>query len=131
MATSVYHAQSSVSKWGGSLDDYLPIHNWFDFTKAFHPDFRHRALRHHSLGIQECINEFGDYIELDSGKKVPVKLIAEQHVKEDCGRVPSVSEWLINLTPVEWMSKAQNISKIYDKKNGSKSITGPIAKVVK
>ena len=126
MATAVYHAQSSVSKWGGTLDDYLRIHNWFDFTKAFHPDFRHRALRHHSLGIQECINEFGDYIVLNTGKHVPVKLIAEQHVIEDCGYIPSVSDWLSNLTPVEWMSKARNLSKLYGDKNERK-----IAKVVK
>lgn len=128
MATPVYHAQSSVSKWGGNVDDYLPIHNWFDYTKAFHPDFRHRALRHHSLGIQECMNEFGDYIVLENGKKVPVKLIAEQHVKEDCGFIPSVSDWLINMTSLEWMAKANNLSKIYEnKKNDERSI----AKVVR
>jgi hypothetical protein len=74
------------------------------------------------------MNEFGDYIVLQTGKKVPVKLIAEQHIKEDCGFIPSVSDWLINMTSLEWMAKANNLSKIYEnKKNDERSI----AKVVR
>jgi hypothetical protein len=38
-------------KMGGSVFDYLPLHSWFDQSKAIAGDFRHRALRHHAEGI--------------------------------------------------------------------------------
>jgi len=111
MATPVHHAMSSVNNWNGKLEDYLPIHNWFDDTKAYYPDFRHRALRHHSHGIKECIEKFGDYIINSDGKRVPTKLIAEQHVVEDCGYVPSLSDWLRHITPQTFMYQAKKLSK--------------------
>jgi predicted nucleotide-binding protein (sugar kinase/HSP70/actin superfamily) len=79
--------------------------------KAYHPDFRHRAIRHHSLGIKECIEKFGDYIVNSDNKKVPVKLIGEQHVKEDCGYVPSLSDWLTNLNAKPFMVKTVKIER--------------------
>ena len=51
MAHPLKHAQNSARKFGGKPEDYLPIHNWFDESKAFVADFRHRALRHHAEGI--------------------------------------------------------------------------------
>jgi len=57
MAHPLKHAESSAKKFGGKPDDYLVIHNWFDESKAFLGDFRHRALRHHCEGIswpREC-----------------------------------------------------------------------------
>ena len=46
-----YHSLSGVKKWGGSAQDYLPIHSRFDESKKIIADFRHRALRHHAEGI--------------------------------------------------------------------------------
>ena len=51
MAHPYHHALSSAKKWGGAPEDYLPIHSWFDESKAITADFRHRALRHHAEGI--------------------------------------------------------------------------------
>jgi hypothetical protein len=51
MAHPFEHAQSSAKKFGGRAEDYLAIHTWLDESKAFFPDFRHRALRHHAEGI--------------------------------------------------------------------------------
>ena len=51
MAHPIKHAESSARKFGGKTEDYLAIHNWFDESKAFFSDFRHRALRHHAEGI--------------------------------------------------------------------------------
>ena len=53
------HARTSVRLWGGKVEDYLQVHNWFDATKEHFADFRHRALRHHSEGIFECERLFG------------------------------------------------------------------------
>jgi hypothetical protein len=33
MATPYHHALSSVKKWGGNVEDYLPLHDWFDASK--------------------------------------------------------------------------------------------------
>ena len=33
--TPYKHAQSSVAKWGGSPEDYIELHDWFDETKMF------------------------------------------------------------------------------------------------
>jgi hypothetical protein len=30
MAHCYHHALSSVKKWGGTANDYLPLHSWFD-----------------------------------------------------------------------------------------------------
>ena len=40
-----------MRKWGGTTEDYIPIHDWFDQSKMIVADFRHRALRHHAEGI--------------------------------------------------------------------------------
>ena len=51
MAHPYHHALSSVKKWGGTVDDYMAVHTWFDQSKEITADFRHRALRHHAEGI--------------------------------------------------------------------------------
>ncbi len=103
MGHPYHHALSSARKFGGTADDYLAIHNWFDETKAHMADFRHRALRHHSEGIFLAEKFFGVAITNSEGKKIPVRLIGEQHVKEDLGRIPAVSDWLRQIKPERWM----------------------------
>jgi len=100
-----HHAISSAKQFGGKAGDYQAIHDWFDETKAHFADFRHRALRHHSLGIFECEAKFGKVLVNSDGKEVPVRFIGEQHVKEDCGgKIPSVQDWLSRIQPEMWMS---------------------------
>ena len=95
MTHPLFHAQSSVRRFGGKVEDYQLIHDWLDATKETFCDFRHRALRHHSQGVFEAERVFGLSIRNSDRKDVPVRYIAEQHIKEDCGGiVPSVSDWL-------------------------------------
>jgi hypothetical protein len=103
MAHPLRHALSSARKFGGKAEDYLPIHNWFDESKAFFPDFRHRALRHHSEGIFLAEKLFGVAIVNSDGKLIPVRYVAEQHVREDLGRIPTAQDWLLQITPQRWM----------------------------
>lgn len=103
MAHPIRHAESSARKFGGKAEDYLPIHNWFDESKAFIADFRHRALRHHAEGIFLCERIFGAAITNSEGKKVPVRYIGEQHVREDLGRIPTAQDWLSQIRVVRWM----------------------------
>lgn len=109
MANPYHHALSSVKKWGGLVEDYLPIHNWFDETKAHFADFRHRAMRHHSEGIFLMEKIFGVTLELSNGKVIPTRWVGEQHIKEDLGRIPTIQDWLSNLKPQSWMGKTEKI----------------------
>jgi hypothetical protein len=97
------HAQSSAKKFGGNPEDYLQVHHWFDESKAFLADVRHRALRHHAEGIFLCEKIFGTTITNSEAKQVPVRLIGEQHVKEDLGRIPTAQDWLSRIKPEPWM----------------------------
>jgi hypothetical protein len=105
MSHPLYHAISSKNKFSGEIEDYLPIHNWFDETKQHYPDMRHRTLRHHAEGIFWCEEKFGVYITNSDGKMVPVRAIAEQHVIEDIGFIPTIKDYLDNMNQVGWMYK--------------------------
>ena len=98
-----HHSLSSVKLWDGKVEDYLPIHHWFDESKAFMADFRHRALRHHAEGCFMCERIFGPTVTLSTGKTIPTRWIAEQHVKEDLGFIPSMQDWFSAIKPVSWM----------------------------
>lgn len=111
--TPYYHALSSVKTFRGKEEDYLAIHDWFDETKQYTGDWTHRALRHHSAGVQWCIEKFGHYIINSDGNKVPVKLIAEQHIEEDCGFIPTPKDYLKPLmeNPHDWMRRVKKVSR--------------------
>lgn len=105
MAHAWHHAQSSAKHFGGIPQDYINIHDWLDCTKELEPTFRHRALRHHTHGIFEAERLFGHVIVNANGKEVPVRMIAEQHIKEDfSGFIPTVHDWLKGIPKEDWMS---------------------------
>lgn len=113
MAHSWHHAVSSARKFGGTPNDYLPIHNWFDESKAILADFRHRALRHHAEGIFLCERIFGVTITNSDGRIVPVRLIGEQHVSEDFkGRIPSFADWARCIRPERWMGEVDKLEDV-------------------
>jgi hypothetical protein len=108
LSNSFYHAQSSARKWGGVPEDYIAIHEWIDASKAHFGDARHRALRHHTEGCWEAERVFGLTITVKKKRtgvevRVPVREIAEQHVFEDLGYIPSLADWLKNMELKTWM----------------------------
>lgn len=103
MAHPLEHAKSSARRFGGKPEDYLAIHNWFDESKSYVADFRHRALRHHAEGIFMAERIFGVAVANSDGKMVPVRYVGEQHVKEDLGRIPSFQDWIQDLPIRPWM----------------------------
>lgn len=111
MATSYYHAISSAKRFGGNPLDYIKIHDWFDRTKYSWADVRHRTILHSTFGIQLCVEHFGPVVSTEQ-KDIPTRLIAEQHVKEDCGFIPTIQDWLSELPMKDWMLRgAQKLSK--------------------
>lgn len=125
MADAHHHSISSAKRFGGIPEDYIDIHRWFDCTKQHFCDNRHRALRHHSLGIGWCIEEFGDetgcLIRKSDNIKVPVRWIGEQHNFEDFGFIPTVQDWLemIPQDPKAWFNKgARKLSQELEQEDG-------------
>ena len=146
MANPHHHAVSSARKWGGVWEDYIAVHEWFDATKAWCPDFRHRAIRHHSEGIFECMSVFGTTITLSTcrtcgqpesehfefgdenlhvfiPKHIPVRWIGEQHVQEDLGDIPTAADWLRRLAAEPWMNRSRKLSKELDSQLAEKGAT--------
>ena len=103
MAHPYQHAVRSARLFGGTPEDFLAVHEWFDESKAHFADVRHRALRHHSEGIFLCAAIFGTTLTTSESRKVPVRTIGEQHVMDDLGWIPSVKDWLQHLQFQSWM----------------------------
>lgn len=110
---ALYHARSCARRYGGDPDEYLTIHLWFDESSNHIDDSRHRMLRHHSLGIKECIDRFGRVLTLKNGKQVPVKQIAELHLIEDLGFVPTVADWVRSLRTQTWMTQRRHRRRVF------------------
>lgn len=105
MSHCFFHAESSARKWGGKPEDYQAIHDWFDESKEGISTFQHRALRHHTQGIFWLEERFGTTITNSAGVKVPVRLLGEQHVREDLGWIPTPKDWLVHMVVQPWMRK--------------------------
>lgn len=103
---SWYHAQSAAKKWGGTPEDYLPIEEFIDSSKQVIGDVRHRALYHHTLGVFLAERIFGKTLTVGR-VQVPVRLIAERHILEDLGWLPSPADYLNGMPIHAWMSGSQ------------------------
>lgn len=151
MAHSYHHAVSSTRRFGGEVEDYLPLHSWFDSSKSAWADQRHRAVLHTSFGIflaedrfgleeenrqlHKAINRIPRWLQRlfgikvpthrpvtitnSAGKQVPIRLLAEQHVIEDAGFIPTLEDYLGELPRKPWMYRgAMPLSKILEKAEG-------------
>lgn len=104
---SWYHSKSSAKKWGGDPHDYYPIHSFIDSSKEIIGDVRHRSLYHHTAGVFLCEKIFGTVITTSNGVQVPVRLVAERHILEDLGWIPSPADYIKGMPIAPWMSGAQ------------------------
>lgn len=103
---SFFHAKSAARKWGGTTDDFLAIEEFIDSSKMVIGDVRHRSLYHHTLGVFLCERIFGKTIAVGR-KEIPVRLIAERHILEDLGWLPSPADYIDGMPIKTWMSGAQ------------------------
>lgn len=97
------HGRVSVKKWGGVPEDYQKIHDFLDESKAHFADMRHRALLHSTWGIYLCERMFGINIKNSDNRLVSVRDIAEQHIIDDMGRIPSIQDYLTGMPMYPWL----------------------------
>lgn len=114
MAHPYHHSLSSVKKWGGEVDDFMPLHSWFDQSKEITTDFRDRALRHHAEGVFMLETIFGPTIAHSTGRVTPTRWVGEQHVREDLGFIPSFADSARSMRPEPWMGRTQKIEVLVD-----------------
>lgn len=103
---SWYHAQTAAKKFGGNPEDYIEIESFIDGSKRIIGDVRHRSMYHHTEGIFLCERIFGTTITVDKAdrpREVPVRLIAELHVMQDLGWIPSPKDYIDSMELKQWM----------------------------
>lgn len=107
---SWYHAVSSANKYGGAPEDYIEVHEFIDSSKRIIGDIRHRSLYHHTEGIWLCQRLFGRTIPVEvngKAKKVPTRLVAELHIEQDLGWIPSPKDYIDGMPIRPWMGGKQ------------------------
>lgn len=115
MSKAWVHAVSSAKRWGGKPEDYIAVHEKMDSTKMAHAEVTHRAVFHSAFGIYVIEVIFGRFLTNSDGKDVFVRDVAEQHVLEDLGFIPSLSDWLKEMPSQPWMAGQRKVQvKIVD-----------------
>ena len=106
MSKPYVHAVRSAQRFGGRPEDYLPVHDFLDSSKAAFPDNRHRALTHNTWFLTTVLDRvFGPTITNSDGDAVPTRAVGEQHVMEDFGGrfIPSAQDFLQSMDAPSWM----------------------------
>lgn len=109
MANPLIHSKSSVKRWGGVVEDYLPIHELIDSPKATMNNNSARLLTHNTWFAYHIIPKvFGYNITNSDGKSVDVVDIAMLHISEDFRHkgIPTPQDYLENLVVQPWMNNA-------------------------
>lgn len=107
MANPMIHSKSSVKRWGGKVEDYLPIHELLDSCKVCFNDNRARTLTHNTWFIYHILPKiFGYNIINSDGKSVDVVDIGMLHVLEDFRFkfIPTPESYLKHMELQAWMN---------------------------
>jgi hypothetical protein len=69
-------------------------------------------MYHHTTGVWLCQKIFGRVIrvpkkDVEGFTEIPVRLIAEQHILEDLGWLPSPADYIDGMPIKAWMSGSQ------------------------
>ena len=97
------HGRASAAKHGGAPEDYQDIHDFLDCTKAAHPDMRHRAILHNSMGPYIAERIFGVTRTNSAGKRYSVRDVCEEHIIQDMGFIPTLSNYLDGMPLYDWL----------------------------
>lgn len=101
---SYLHARVHAKKYGGVPDDYVDIDDFIDSSKQAVADVRHRAILHSAFGCFIVERVFGRTRVNSSGKTYSPRDVAEDHIQQDLGFIPSMEQYLNNMEIQKWMS---------------------------
>lgn len=94
------HSLLSKKKFNGEPEDYLEVHKFLDSSKLYYFNIKHRALLHHTYGIDLCTQRFGEILTNSENQKILIRDIAAEHCKEDLmGIVPTLNNWFKHVDP--------------------------------
>lgn len=136
---AVKHAEISVHRWGGQIDDYYPIHSFMDCTKELCSDNRHRIL-HTMWGIKRVVIPiFGHTIINSEGKSINVKDLCERdHILPDYRNrfIPTLMDFVNevdeNSLPSDFSKKIQSLHQQYShQKEIAELLLSPLAQTGK
>ena len=98
------HGRIHAKKYGGTPEDYADIDDFIDSSKAAVPDVRHRAILHSAFGCFVVERTFGRTRINSDGKEYSPRDVAEDHILQDLGFIPTMEQYLNNMTVQPWMS---------------------------
>lgn len=107
MANPLIHSKSSVKRWGGKVEDYLPLHELLDSPKTTMNNNTSRMLTHNIWFCYQIIPKiFGYNITNSDGKSVDSVDIAMLHIAEDFRMkfIPTTQDYLKHLEVQPWMN---------------------------
>lgn len=89
-----HHALSTAHRYGGSWQDWIKAHDFFDQSKAIFASMQHRMFLHSDFGLWLAGLVFGPVLEASDGTRIATRLLSVDHQIEDLGRVVTLAEWL-------------------------------------
>ncbi len=96
------HARNSARKHGGAPEEYQDIHDFLDQTKIALPDMRHRAILHNAFGCYLVEQVFSVTRVNSAGRTYSPRDVAEEHIQEDLGFIPTLERCLKDLPMSTW-----------------------------
>jgi hypothetical protein len=104
------HGRKHAHKYGGKQEDYADIDDFIDSSKIAMPDFRHRAILHSSFGCYLVEQMFGRLRTNSAGMTYSPRDVAEDHIIQDLGFIPTPEQYLKNMTAQAWMSGTRRLT---------------------
>ena len=129
MANPLIHSKSSVKRWGGKVEDYLPLHELIDSPKVTMNNNSARALTHNTWFAYTIMPKvFGYNITNSDGKSVDVVDIAMLHIAEDFRMkfVPTAQDYLQHIQVQAWFN---NGVKVLDSQEAKDEVTKLLTKI--
>lgn len=106
------HSRIHAKRWGGEPVDYADIDDFIDSSKSALADVRHRALLHSAWGCWVVEQMFGRTRINSDGREYSPRDVAEQHIIQDLGFIPTAERYLSTMNIEPWMSGTMKTTRV-------------------
>lgn len=108
---TVMHARLSAKIYGGTYEEYMPLHEALNQVRDVWSDQTSQCILHNIWGVALLVRKFGPTMTLSTGKVLSTRLVLESHVVQDLGHIPTVAEAMADIKVRSWMyTKARKLS---------------------